>query len=84
LGSLRTNAYRYIFPSAVLAPESDVADEVVASNASTLKQQCERIIRNPTAATGQPQGDISLQLSLVDGPAAPVLIGFSGHFREHL
>ena len=60
LGSRRTNAYRYVFPSAVLTSKPNVADEVVASHASALKQQRERIIRNSTAAIGQPQADISL------------------------
>jgi len=59
-GSLRANAYRYVFPSAVLASKSNVADEVVASNASPLEQQCERIIRNSPAAAGQPEAGISL------------------------
>jgi hypothetical protein len=60
LRGLRTNAYRYVFPSAVLTAKSDVADEVVASNSPPLKQQREGIIRNSTAAAGQPEAGISL------------------------
>jgi len=84
LGSRRTNAYRYVFSSAVLTSKSNVADEVVASNALALKQQCEWIIRNSPAATGQPQAGTSLQLGLVDGTAAPVLIGFSAKLAHAL
>jgi len=82
LGSLRTNAYRYVFALAVLTPKSNVADEAVASNAAPLQQECERIICSSTAATGQPEPGISLQLGLVDGPAAPILIGFSSEFAH--
>jgi len=59
LSLLRRNAYRYVFLSAVLTSKSNVADELVASNAP-LEQQCERIIRNSTAATGQPKAGVSL------------------------
>ena len=82
LRTLRTNAYRYVFPAAALAAKSNVADEIVASNAPPLKEECERIIRNSTAAAGQPKAGISLQLGLVDGPAAPVLVGFSAEFAH--
>jgi len=81
-GSLRTNAYRYVFASAGLTAKSNVADEVVPSNAPSLKEQCKRIIRYSPAAAGQPEAGISLQLSFVDGPAAPVLIGLSAQFAH--
>jgi hypothetical protein len=70
------NAYRYVFASALFATKSNIADEAVASNAPTLQQQDERIICDPSAATGQPQAAISLQLGFVDRAGAPVLIDF--------
>jgi hypothetical protein len=54
LGDLRTNVYCDLFSAAALTSKSNVADEVVACDAPPLKQQRERIIRNPTAATGEP------------------------------
>ena len=60
LGSLGANAYRDVFPPAALTPLSNVAEEVVASNAPPLQQESERIIRNSTAAAGQPEARISL------------------------